>query len=85
MTGETTGETATDEIPLAGGVAHPGQVVRAGDSVRRPVGPHTAGEPAFVEMWVEQGGEEGERRNLAWIDGNIDRLRRALTDPRPPA
>ena len=48
--------------------------------VRRHV---DAGEPAFVEMWVASGGEEGERRNLAWIDGNIARLRRALTDPTP--
>lgn len=50
--------------------------------VRRHV---DAGEPSFVEMWEEQGGEEGERRNLAWIDGNVERLRRALSDPRPPA
>jgi Ser/Thr protein kinase RdoA (MazF antagonist) len=46
--------------------------------VRRHV---DAGEPAFVEMWTEAGGEEGERRNLAWIDGNIERLRRALLEP----
>ena len=44
-----------------------------------------AGEPAFVEMWEAAGGKEGERRNLAWIDGNVDRLRRALNDPRPTA
>ena len=50
--------------------------------VRRHV---DAGEPAFVEMWDGAGGEEGEHRNLAWIDGNVDRLRRALNDPPPTA
>jgi hypothetical protein len=48
--------------------------------VRRHV---DAGEPAFVEMWKAAGGEEGERRNLAWIDENLDRLRRALDDSPP--
>ena len=31
----------TEEIPLEGGVAHPGEVVRVGDTVRRPAGEHT--------------------------------------------
>ena len=160
-----------EEIALAGGVANPGAVVRSGDTVRRPAGPHTesvqallghlrdvgfdgapaplgidergreilsyipgevpippypawalrdrtlasvarllhrshdavagfdpagrawstafvrrhvdAGEPAFVEMWTSSGGREGERRNLAWIEDNIEGLRRALSDPPP--
>jgi hypothetical protein len=42
-----------------------------------------AGEPAFVEMWEAAGGEEGERRNLAWIDRNLERLRRSLEDVSP--
>jgi hypothetical protein len=44
-----------------------------------------AGEPAFVEMWRAAGGEEGERRNLTWIEDNLERLRRSLEDaaPRP--
>jgi hypothetical protein len=45
--------------------------------VRRHV---DAGEPAFVQMWEAAGGEEGERRNLAWIEDNLERLRRALMD-----
>ena len=49
--------------------------------VRRHV---DAGEPAFVEMWEGAGGEEGERRNLAWIDDNLERVRRALLDDPPP-
>jgi hypothetical protein len=44
-----------------------------------------AGEAAFVEMWEAHGGEEGEGRDLAWVDANLERLGRALTDPRPPA
>ena len=48
--------------------------------VRRHV---DAREPAFVEMWEAAGGEEGERRNLAWIDDNTGRLREALTGPLP--
>jgi Ser/Thr protein kinase RdoA (MazF antagonist) len=48
--------------------------------VRRHV---DAGEPAFVEMWEEAGAEEGERRNLAWIDNNLTRLRQALIDDVP--
>jgi Ser/Thr protein kinase RdoA (MazF antagonist) len=49
--------------------------------VRRHV---DAGEPAFVEMWEQAGGEEGERRNLAWIEENLERLRRALLDDPSP-
>jgi Ser/Thr protein kinase RdoA (MazF antagonist) len=45
--------------------------------VRRHV---DAGEPAFVEMWEAAGGEQGERRNLVWIEDNLERLRRALLD-----
>ena len=50
--------------------------------VRRHV---DAGETAFVEMWEAAGGEQGERRNLSWIDDNVDGLRRALTGPPPTA
>ena len=49
--------------------------------VRRHV---DAGEPAFVEMWEAAGGEEGERRNLVWIEDNLERLRRALLDDPAP-
>ena len=49
--------------------------------VRRHV---DAGEPAFVEMWEAAGGEQGERRNLAWIEDNLDRLRRAMLDDPAP-
>jgi hypothetical protein len=48
--------------------------------VRRHV---DAGEPAFVEMWEAAGGDEGERRNIAWIDQNLERLRRSLEDLPP--
>jgi Ser/Thr protein kinase RdoA (MazF antagonist) len=61
----------------------PGMRRRGIAFVRRHV---EAGEPAFVEMWEQAGGEEGERRNLAWIEDNLERLRRALLDdptPRP--
>jgi phosphotransferase family enzyme len=50
--------------------------------VRRHV---EAGEPAIVEMWQRQGGVEGERRNIAWLDDNLERLRRAITDAAPRA
>ena len=49
--------------------------------VRRHV---DAGEPAFVEMWEQHGGEEGERRNMAWIEENLERLRQALLGDPPP-
>jgi hypothetical protein len=49
--------------------------------VRRHV---DAGEPAFVEMWERAGGEEGERRNIAWIEDNLEGLRRALFDDPAP-
>jgi hypothetical protein len=38
----------TLETPLEGGVAHPGEVVRVGDTVRRPAGAHTASVHAML-------------------------------------
>src|SRR5215212_6031411 len=51
------------EIPLAGGVAHPGAVVRIGDTVRRPTGGHTESVHALLEH-VRAAGFEGVPRPL---------------------
>jgi Ser/Thr protein kinase RdoA (MazF antagonist) len=43
------------EVPLSGGVANPGAVVRVGDTVRRPTGPHTAAVHAFLHHLRDAG------------------------------
>jgi hypothetical protein len=68
------------ERPLAGGIAHAGQVVRAGPHVLRPSSPHTASIHAFLRA-VRQAGFEGApspvgvdedgRDRLVFIDGDV--------------
>ncbi|HEX8001810.1 MAG TPA: phosphotransferase [Mycobacteriales bacterium] len=62
------------EIPLAGGVANAGLVVRAGDTVRRPVGPQTTAVEALLRH-LERAGFDGAPRHL----GYDERGREVLT------
>jgi hypothetical protein len=55
------------EEPLGGGMAHPGEVVRVGDTVRRPSGPHTEAIFALLRYLVDVG-FEGAPRPLG-LDG----------------
>ena len=69
-----------EEQPLEGGIAHAGQVVRAGDHVLRPSGPPTPSVHAFLRA-VRQAGFEGApepigvdadgRERLAFIAGDV--------------
>jgi hypothetical protein len=65
---------AGDEIPLAGGMGSGGAVVRVGDTVRRPVRPHSSTVAAFLRH-LEAVGFEGAPRHL----GIDDRGREVLT------
>ena len=68
------------EQPLAGGMGSGGLVVRVGDTVRRPVRPHTATVAAFLGH-LELSGFHGAPRHLGydeqgreiveWIDGDV--------------
>jgi len=68
------------ERPLKGGIAHAGQVVRAGPHVLRPSSPHTRSIHAFLRA-VRQAGFEGApapvgidedgRERLVFIDGDV--------------
>jgi hypothetical protein len=69
-----------DEEPLAGGVAHPGEVVRVGDTVRRPAGPHTSSIFALHQHLVDAGFDgvarplgldERGRETWAFIPGDV--------------
>ena len=55
----------TPEIPLAGGMGSGGAVVRVGDTVRRPVRPHSASVAAFLHH-LEAVGFEGAPRHLGY-------------------
>lgn len=68
------------EEPLAGGVANMGAVVRAGDTVRRPVGPHSPAVQALLRHFEAVGfvgaprflGLDGRGREvLAFIPGAV--------------
>jgi hypothetical protein len=71
---------SVEETVLAGGVANQGSVVRAGDTVRRPRGPHS---DAVAELLrhLERAGFEGVplylgtgdrgREVLSWIPGDV--------------
>lgn len=69
-----------EEVPLAGGMGSGGAVVRVGDTVRRPVRPHSATVAAFLRH-LEAVGFEGSPRHLGhddrgrevltWIDGDV--------------
>jgi hypothetical protein len=70
----------THEVPLAGGLAHPGEVVRVGDTVRRPAGPHTASIVALHEHMLGAGFDgvpqplgldERGRETWAFIHGDV--------------
>ncbi len=68
------------EIPLAGGMGSGGAVVRVGDTVRRPVRPHSPAVAAFLRH-LEAAGFQGAprylgidergREMLSWIDGDV--------------
>lgn len=62
------------EVPLAGGVGNGGLVVRAGDTVRRPVGPQTKAVEALLKH-LERAGFDGAPRHL----GYDERGREVLT------
>lgn len=69
-----------EEIVLAGGVANRGAVVRVGDTVRRPRGPHSDA-VARLLLHLEQAGFDGAPRYLgvdsvgrdvlSWVDGDV--------------
>jgi Phosphotransferase enzyme family len=68
------------EHPLTGGVANVGQVVRAGDTVRRPAGPHTDAIFALLQHLVDAGFDgvprplgldERGREILAYLPGDV--------------
>jgi hypothetical protein len=71
---------ATAEEPLAGGLAHPGEVVRVGDTVRRPAGTHTEAVFALLGFLAEIGFDgtprplgldELEREVWAFVPGDV--------------
>lgn len=53
------------EDPMPGGVANDGLVVRVGDTVRRPAGPHTPAVAAFLRH-LEHAGFDGAPRHLGY-------------------
>jgi hypothetical protein len=68
------------EVPLSGGVANPGAVVRVGDTVRRPSGPQTSAVHAFLHHLRDagfdgvprpHGFDEQGREVLDFIDGDV--------------
>ena len=63
MTARQAGSGELEEVPLVGGDVNVGEnvVVRVGDTVRRPVGPHTAYVHALLRHF-EQAGFEGAPR-----------------------
>jgi aminoglycoside phosphotransferase (APT) family kinase protein len=68
-----------EEVPLAGGLANAGAVVRVGDTVRRPIG--GAGDAAHIVLeWLASAGFEAPRplgvdhfgRGVfAWVEGEV--------------
>ena len=68
------------EQPLAGGLANVGKVVRVGDTVRRPHGPHTAAVDALLRHLAAVGFDgapralgmdEQGRSTVSYIDGDV--------------
>ncbi len=49
------------EVPMPGGVGNAGQVVRVGDTVRRPAAPHAAVLHAFLEHLAANGFDGASR------------------------
>jgi hypothetical protein len=75
MTGGPSGE-----IALAGGMGSGGAVVRVGDTVRRPVRPHTDTVEAFLRHLADAGftgaprplgRDEQGRQVLSWVEGDV--------------
>ncbi|HEU4673431.1 MAG TPA: phosphotransferase [Candidatus Limnocylindrales bacterium] len=69
-----------DETALAGGMGSGGAVVRVGDTVRRPIRPHSAAVQAFLRHLEAVGFagaprflgiDEQGREVLSWIDGDV--------------
>jgi hypothetical protein len=69
-----------EEVPLAGGVANLGKVVRVGDTVRRPAGPFSEGIAAFLAHLRAAGfdgvaeplGRDEEGRDIfAFVEGDV--------------
>jgi hypothetical protein len=76
------------EVPMPGGIGNNGAVVRVGGTVRRPVGPHTAGVQAFLAHLRARGFtgapeplgyDEQGREVLSYVPGDVP-----VHDP-PPA
>src|SRR5262249_47696006 len=71
--------TAMSKEPLAGGMGNRGEVLRVGDTVRRPVGDHSAAVSRLLEHLVGEGfpapvqrGRDEEGRELFdWIEGDV--------------
>jgi hypothetical protein len=68
------------EEPLGGGIAHPGEVVRVGDTVRRPAGPHSdaifallryLGDAGFEGAPRPLGLDERGRETFAYVPGDV--------------
>jgi hypothetical protein len=66
-TDEGTGESSDTEI-LQGGVANAGLVVRVGDEVRRPAGPHSASITAFLR-YLRSTGFTGASSPVGTVNG----------------
>ncbi|WP_053204725.1 phosphotransferase [Jiangella muralis] len=76
------------EQPLTGGNLTPG-VVRVGDTVRRPAGPHSAFVAALLTLLADRGfdgaprylgTDEGGRDVLSYLDGDVPARFRTWTD-----
>jgi hypothetical protein len=69
-----------DEVPLAGGMGSGGAVVRVGETVRRPVRPHSGAVAAFLRHLEavafdgaprHLGLDDRGREILTWIEGDV--------------
>jgi hypothetical protein len=74
------GERSDDEVPLQGGVANAGAVVRVGDHVLRPSNPHTPAVHRFLRALRTAGftgasapvGVDGDgRERLGFVEGDV--------------
>ncbi len=71
--------TRIGEEPLAGGMGNSGEVLRVGDTVRRPVGDHSAARSLLLEHLAVEGfpapvltgRDEDGRETFRWIEGDV--------------